>query len=220
MQKIFLLSLLGMSTVSFGNNPVGENASYKLDRSRSRTSSIIIAGSFKAKVTEHIPEGEKGPSYNNFYQYDLSLRILGRQKGEGNFELIEEVYTPEFIEKVKNEQVVTTEQFTAKYLVQEDVRTNDGSSYPASDYIAISDIDLSQINGLRKLVHQLFAANELVTESKPGGKPIGGDTGDLQNLVIKIAVHSEVPVLGGAKIDLSGIYQGVNFKAGFDYIHP
>ena len=220
MSKLILLSALSIATVSFGKNPVGENARYKLDRSRSRTSSIIMSGNFQAEVTDYLPEGEKGPSYNNFYQYDLSLRILGRQKGDGNFELIKDVYGPEFINKVKTEEEVTTDQFKARYLGQEDVTTSDGSSYPACDFIAIYDIDLSQINGLRELVHNLFVANSLLEGDDSMRKPIGGGTGDLQNLVIKIAVHPDVPVLGGAKIDLSGVYQNVSFKAGFDYLHP
>ena len=217
MQKLFILLIFGMTTVSFGKNPVGENASYEINRSRSRTSSIIRNGSFEAEVTAHVPEGQKGPSYNNFYKYKLSLRLMGTQEGEGNFELIEEVYTPEFIAKVKAEQEVRTEQFTARYLGQEDVTTKDGHSYPGCEYIGIYDIDLSQVNGLSKLVYDVLVANKLVDENKEVGKPANGD---LEDLTIKIAVHQDVPVLGGAKIDLSGIYQGVSFKAGFDYILP
>lgn len=218
MHRFFLLLILGITTTSYAEDPVGEHAQYQLDRKRSRTSSVIMKGSFQAEVTSHVPEGENGPSFNNFYQYDLSLRFMGRQEGEGNFELIEEVYTPEFIAKVKAEQEVTTEQFTARYLGQEDVTTKDGFNYPACEYIAISDIDLSQINGLSELVHKLFLADNFVDNGKEIGKPIRN--GDLENLVIKIAVHPDVPVLGGAQIDLSGIYQGVSFKAGFDYLHP
>lgn len=213
MYYYFLLSILGFATVSFGQNPVGELAKYKLDRSRSRTSSIFMNGNFQAEVTAHVPEGEDGPSYNNFYRYDFFLRIMGRQKGDGNFELIEEVYTPEFISRLKVEQEISTTQFKARYLGQEDVRTGDGSQYPGSEYISIYDIDLSQINGLSTFIRDLFISNNLL------GKPIGG-TEELQDLKIKVAVHPNVPVIGGAKIDLSGIYQGVNFKAGFDYQKP
>ena len=42
----------------------------------------------------------------------------------------------------------------------------------------------------------------------------------IENLQIHAYIHPSVPALGAAKLDISGVVNGISVKAGFDYKRP
>lgn len=205
-----------MSQLSFAN-PVGEHAAYKLDKNRARTSTLIKAGSFDASVTSHNPDGADGPAYNVLFNYDLDVMFYGRQQGSGNIELAEEIFTPEFMERLRNQGEMMTDQFKIKHLGIENVSTRDGLSVSEADIVEIYDIQLGQSGAFIGMVKSMLKAMATPLIQNDFDKGLE----DFQNIKIKGALKlGAVPVLGVVKADLSGTYTGIFIKAGFDYVSP
>jgi hypothetical protein len=187
-------------------NPLGETASYQLDKAAARTSSLIQSGSGVAKVTDFLPDDEQGPSYNVSLDYDFVVQFYGRQKGTTKTAFSEEFFTPEFMVKLRRVGSIETPDYKIKHEGFADARNMDGGVYPHCDKVLIYDIKMNELNPFAQL---LYAA--------AGLDPSRGDNPQIENLKLAAHVFQSVPVLGAVKLDLSGIVQGMNVKAGFDF---
>lgn len=205
-----------MSQLSFAG-PVGESAAYKLDKNRARTSTLIKAGSFDASVTSYNPDAADGPAYNVLFNYDLDVMFYGRQQGTGNMELAEEIFTPAFMERLRADGELVTDQFKIKHLGIENVSTRDGLSVSEADIVEIYDIRLDQPGAFIGMVKSMIKAMATPVTLHQQDKGLE----DFQNIKIKGALKlGAVPVLGVVKADLSGTYTGIFIKAGFDFVSP
>ena len=109
-------------------------------------------------VTSHNSDGADGPAYNVLFNYDLDVMFYGRQQGSGNIELAEEIFTPEFMERLRNQGEMMTDQFKIKHLGIENVSTRDGLSVSEADMVEIYDIQLGQSGAFIGMVKSMLKA--------------------------------------------------------------
>ncbi|MEZ4741252.1 MAG: hypothetical protein R3B45_02205 [Bdellovibrionota bacterium] len=200
----FLFSLI--STAAF-SDPVNEYANYKVDNARNRTSSMIKRGTVRTEVLGFNPEGENGPVYNTNIEYDVTIQLAGRQQGEEVAEIPEEFFSPDFIEKLRQEGEIHYPQFKIRHLGYADATNMDGTSYPNCDKVFIYDIDMQQASAL-KFFQQIT------------GKALATPADEVEDVEVTALITESLPVLGAAKIDISGVARGYDFKVGFDYLTP
>ena len=205
-QKIIILIFMLNSNPLVGN-PIGETAKYKIDPSRSRTSAIIKDGHFTISAKEFLNESKHGPIYANQIHYEMYLRFMEPKIGDEKVNIIEKIYSDDFVNEVKKEDIVTTSQFHAKYLGVEDTETIDGHQYPQSDFILLYNIDLDQVNILTQIIRHVFH----LTPNDPAA--------EIEDLKVKLAIHKKVPLIHSPKMDISGLYRGTLLKAGFDVLN-
>lgn len=213
--SLIVAGFLSLSSTLLQASPtVGETAHYKLDRSRNRTTSLIQSGTFTLKVDEHLPQHPEGEAFKVLYNYKLSIMFGGDQNGSGETTVLAQYFTQEFLDKVKKDEVVTTDQFKVRYLGTENVSTKN-ETYANCDIIQIYDIKTQQLDPmLAKML--LEAANQSLAEDDPSMQ-----MNELKDVKVKAAVKTgKVPVFGAAKIDISAIARGMNVRAGFDYEAP
>ncbi len=205
---LFLSVLLAFSsTLAFAHDRVGEKAVYKLDRSRNRTTALIQSGVVDMSIKEHIPDHAQGDSLKVSYNYNLSIMFSGQEKGSGDLILLSQYFTPEFLEKVRSGEMVSTDHFKIKYLGSEDV-TIKGKTYTQCDLVQIYDVNLPKLNDDPTMVKLLAALTSSSTQN----------LADVEQLAIKAAIkHGEIPVLGAVKIDVDAVVRGMKVRAGFDY---
>lgn len=166
------------------------------------------------EVKAYLPKEEDGPAYHNYYSYDFFLRLIGRKNGTGSIDIDEKAYTQEFINEVKEKGIVTTEDFKIKYVAQKDATTLDGNTYHGCDFLLVYDVNINAKMPIFKLIKIIFGqVNPYLNENI--GLP---EMEEIENLELLIGMKKDrVPVVGAVKIDLSGSYQGMAFKAGFDF---
>jgi hypothetical protein len=203
---ITIAAILFMGSPAFSRDPVGETAAYQLDKNAARTTGLIQSGSALAKVTEFLPDHESGPSYNISLDYDFVVQFYGRQNGTTKWEFPQEFFKPEFMQKLRETGTFETADYKIRHEGYADVRNMDGGVYPHCDKILIYDIKIPE---LRLLSSILYAAS--------GYSPSAATNPPIENLKIRGHMFNGVPVLGAVKLDLSGVVQGINAKAGFDY---
>ena len=182
-------------------DPVGEFASYQLDRHRSRTSSLITGGKFKAQVVAK-NDGDGGEeAFQTVLHYELRLGFFARKSGFVGLDIPAEYFSPGFMEKLRNEGIYKTDQLTIRHLGRGDVRTGNGMLYKDADRIEIFDIATEQ------------NYDDGIDSYSSGGSA-------LENLAVTAAIYPGIPVLGAVKIDVTGYYQGKRIRAGADYVAP
>lgn len=207
--KNFLSLLLAVPFVtSVAHANIGERANYFLDKSSNRTHSMIRSGVVKTKVTGF-------DRSNNVYKikadYKLNVMFRGTQRGTRTLDVPPEYMNRELLERLRREKKIVMPKYKLRHLGYKSVRNKDGNRYENCDVIEFHDIDTSgmEMKGLRPFVQILIdaAKAQFNLEKKE----------QIKNLRIKAHVHRSIPVLGAAKVDMSGIAQGFSFKAGFDY---
>ena len=217
--KVMLFSALVFgTTAAYGRNPVGEVANYKLDKNSARTSSMIKSGTMETKVTKAIPDAAEGPSYETAISYDFDIQFVGRQKGTELVAVEEEFFTEEFLQKLRTDGAYEGPDFKIKHEGYADARNLDGKFYPRCDKLLFYDIktDKEDRSGSSSPVINLALALLSSTADAYGIDP----RADIEDLKIRAHVAFGIPVLGAAKIDMSGKSSGMNVKAGADYVSP
>lgn len=203
-----------LSSISFGStnpdrDPIGENADYKIDRSSSRTSPMIQSGTMKASVTGYLPDHADGPSYAVKIDYTFKIQFMGTRTGSEIVSVPEVYFTPEFMQDLRANGEYVTDSFKVQHQGYADVRTMDGGIYPHCDKIRIYDVQTTAA----ALTPIIDVARQLLAHP---GQP----SNDFEDMEIIGHIKEGLPVLGAAKIDVSGIYQGRRVKAGADYERP
>lgn len=202
-------------------DPIGETAHYKLDKNSKRTSSLIKSGIMDAEVKEKITDEQNGDQFNNNIKYDIDVKFIGRKQGENMVQVPAAYYTPEFMEDLRKNGTYEHPKFKAKHEGFADAKNMDGKEYKNCDKIFMYDIDTSAgldgSQGLIALAKPLIdsAIAGLVAQYGPGIL-----ANEIEDLEIRATVHTDVPVLGAAKLDISGSVSGISFIAGADYLVP
>lgn len=204
----FLLFLLPAFLTLSAYGEVNESADYVLDKDSSRTHSFIKSGNMKTKITKFNRSNE---TYTINAKYNLNVSFMGRQQGQRNIDVPKEYVDGTLLERLRREKQITMPKYKMRHKGYATVRTIDGNSYSDCDIIEFYDIDTSDMDGfyvpyLRML--QDTASLQFNFERIQA---------DIKDLKILAHVHQDVPVLGAAKVDLSGIARGFRFTAGFDY---
>jgi hypothetical protein len=212
------LSLCLLTTIFFSNtsfaeeiparDPIGEMADYKVDRASARTSGMIQSGNMKAVVNSYQPDHPDGPSYNVQIDYTLRIQFLGTRTGTQVVTVPETYFSPEFMQDLRSNGEYISDSFKVQHLGYADARNMDGGVYSNCDKIKIYDVQKID-NGLTRMADDILKASERI-EPKAG----------IEDMVIVAHIKEGLPVLGAAKIDVSGVYDGVRVKAGADYERP
>lgn len=214
MKHLFLGILVAFSTLSFtpagrvAHNPIGEHADYMLDKSSGRTSSLIASGSGAGFIDEFLPDYEHGPSYPVNITYDLMVRLQGPVKGSLVIPMPEAYFTPEFMVALRATGHFETPDFKMIYEGTADARTLDGGVYPKCDKVLLYDIKAVEESDLPVLI---AAAAGFTKEQIASGLV------SIEDVRIRALVHPRIPVVGGAKLDVTGKANGISVKIGLDY---
>jgi len=215
---LLLGTLVFGSAGAFARNPVGETADYQLDRNSARTSSMIKSGTMDAKVIRELPDATDGPAFETAVSYDFEIQFMGNQSGTELVAVAEEFFTEEFLQQLRTNGTYESSEFKIRHEGYADARNLDGKFYPRCDKLLFYDINTSKMERLSAsapVVHmivQLFNAAADAYRIDPNAS--------IEDLKIRAHIFVGIPVLGAAKIDMSGKYSGVNIKAGADYISP
>ena len=204
---------LSLSGISFGNvnpdrDPIGEVADYKVDRNSSRTTGMIQSGDMKAAVTSFQQDNPDGPSYDVKIDYTFKIQFMGTRTGTEMVNVPEAYFTPEFMQDLRTNGEYISDSFKVQHQGYADVRTMDGGVYPNCDKVRIYDVQTAQIGIVGIARQMLVVSGDPSTDS------------DFEDMEIVAHIKEGLPVLGAAKIDVSGIYQGMRVKAGADYQRP
>jgi hypothetical protein len=189
-------------------DPMGEMADYKVDRASARTTGMIQGGNMKAVVNAHLPDHADGPSYNVQIDYTLRIQFMGTRSGTQAVTVPEAYFTPEFMQDLRTNGEYISDSFKVQHMGYADARNLDGGVYPNCDKIKIYDIQTMN-NSLIRMADEILNASE-------GIEPTAG----FEDMVIIAHIKDGLPVLGAAKIDVSGVYNGSRVKAGADYERP
>ena len=148
--------------------------------------------------------------------YNLRVSFVGNKKGSVELNAPEEFFTEGFMERLKSEGTIVTPKFSVKYLGKGDAKNMDQKVYPDSEIIEIYDIDTVTSSAF-SFLGLAYSFIQEVAISSMNVQTSANDT-QIEDLVIRAYVHESVPVIGAAKVDLTGKTSGYNFKAGFDYV--
>jgi hypothetical protein len=210
--KFSLWFVLSCLTTSFAlgqaRDPSGERAYYKLDRSGSRTSSMITEGHMVAKVAEHFSGSS---SFQVDIDYKLKIQVLGNQTGTESISVPSEYFSEEFLEELRENGRYESSKFKVKHQGFADATTINGEHYDECDKLFIYDIDSKAMPFFRNLFKQL-AVQDLYEKGM-----LTSIDSEIQDLQITALVKYGLPVLGAVKIDMKGKYEGMNIKAGADF---
>lgn len=198
---IFLLSNISQA----GVDPLGQSANYKIDKDPKRTSSMLKSGTIKLSVPNEGKDQSMGPAYQVKIDYKFNVALMGDYEGTKETQIEKEYFTEEFLQELREKGHYDGQYFKADHVGYADATNMDGKFYPHCDKILLYDLkEPSNLN---------FFKDFLATVADP----LFADREDIQDLKVLIHVFVGVPVLGAVKIDVSGIYQGMNVKAGGDY---
>ncbi|MCB0422199.1 MAG: hypothetical protein KDD61_14470 [Bdellovibrionales bacterium] len=214
-KSLAIVSIAICSTITiYAKDLVGESASYELDRSRQRTTGMIKRGEVDAMVADFLPNDPNGPSYLVNLRYDLKVSFVGNKQGELGLSATQDFFTPEFLERLRNEKEISEPKFKIRHIGFGDAQLKGGHSYPSCDIVEIYDIDTTQANSFNILGLAYSILQEAAIQAGPGA------AAEIEDMMIKAYVCANIPVIGAAKIDMTGKTSGYNFKAGFDYVVP
>lgn len=212
----FLMALTSVCWLMSGlaqadRNPVGEYAFYKLDRNSGRTSGMFTRGEFETRVTRELLN-ENGKLFQVKLDYSLTVQFMGTQTGSELIDVPSEYFSAEFLDEIRETGSYETSDFKVRHMGFADARNMDGEFYPNCDKLLFYDIKTGRSAGLRSLLFKgVQAAYQDAGEIPP-------TDGDIENLKLLVHVKYGLPVLGGVKLDVSGVYRGMNLKAGADYL--
>ncbi len=208
-----LLAAISFSHKSLASERIGETASFDLDKSRNRTSSLIQEGAITTTIIAYNQEtAETKATYTTQIDYDLDILMAGNQEGTEKQMIEESFFTEEFIIRLRREQLVQTDNFKVKHLGYENVSNKDGALYKNCDILSFYDINMNISSDFNRLVQAL--ANQVEDEDSDEDN----DKDVIEDISIKMARKEGLPVLSVAKLDITGRHSGIRFKAGFDYI--
>lgn len=193
-------ALLAVGFSGNGKDPLGQVANYDIDKNPARTSSMIKSGTVKVSVVKFNESTSVGPSYDVNIDYKFKISLMGDQNGTEQVAVEKEFFTEEFLIKLRKEKHYEGAYFKADHLGFADAKNMDGKFYPNCDKILLYD--------MKEPPH---AMTDLLASA------LDVPRADIQDLKALVHIFPGIPVLGGVKIDVSGVYSGMNVKAGGDF---
>jgi hypothetical protein len=179
---------------------------------------MIKSGTMQTKVNKELPDAADGPAFEVALSYDFDVQFAGHQQGTELVAVADEFFTEEFLVKLRTDGAYESPDFKIKHQGYADARNLDGKFYPHCDKLLFYDVktDKESVDGnsaplVRMAVKIMNAAADAYSVDPDA---------TIEDLKILAHVFVGVPVLGAAKIDMSGKYSGMSIKAGADYIAP
>lgn len=213
--KTILFSLFAIaSSLSFASrNPIGERASYVLNDSSERSSWVIKSGRADAKIVRYAEDAEYGPGYILEINYDMDVRLKGKQRGTISLLVPDEVFNDSFMNELSGEHPRSYGTFDVDYLGTTTARDANDRSYNRCGKVKIFNVSPNYTprrmsHGIRVLGHESINFDE-------AGNRISAIA--FEDLEIILKVHPSLPVLGAVQLDVSGVAFGISFTAGFDF---
>ncbi len=205
-RRVSISCLILAFAISFelaaSENPLGEMARYTVDKDPKRTSSMIKSGRLDAQVSQFLTESS---AYEVAISYTFQVQFAGNQQGTEKANIDESYFEDAFLENLRQTGHYAGAEFKADHIGYADAKNLDGKFYAHCDKIKFYEIKQSPSYALYWLATSLLGGNFRA---------------DIENLVVIAHVFPNIPVLGGAKVDVSGTYQGIKIKAGGDYVSP
>ena len=198
--SLLVLAMGGQGIVNASQSPTGEIAHYIVDSNPERTSSFIKSGAFDTRVGQFLSESIP-PSYEVTLNYFFKIKFIGEQEGIQTTKIDAAYFGETFMSDLRHNGHYETQSFKIDHLGYSDKTNLDGKFYPHCDKIKIYDIQSGPF---------VWFARGAFSQ----------DGSTIENLVIVAHIFESIPVLGGAQIDMSGVYNGMDVKAGGDYITP
>jgi len=199
---MFMISM----TSEAGVDPLGQSANYNIDKDPKRTSSMLKSGTIKISVPQEGKDQSKGPAYLVKIDYKFNVALMGDYAGSKETQIEKEYFTEEFLKELREKGHYEGQYFKADHMGYADAKNLDGKFYPHCDKILLYDLkEPASLNLFKDLLTTIVDPNF-------------GDREDIQDLKVLTHIFVGVPVLGAVKVDVSGIYEGMNVKAGGDYI--
>jgi len=194
MKAIFLsvivfLSSCGTSIID-DRNPIGESAHYSVSKDGSRTSGYIKSGNVDIKITRSIyfENGKKG--YEALFDYKVVLPVVGEQAGSFTVNIYKEFFSYSFINKLRKEKRIITDDYKIEHLGYETVILPNGKQFPKCDKLFIYDFKIE------------------------------GTNPTVKDLEITLRIHEPLPALKAAQIDFKGKdVSNTLFRIGLDYLY-
>ena len=208
-QKMYLFATLTFFmflTPHAFSQPIGEHASYLLDRNPKRTTRMVKKGELVVNISEYTTNENDEGFYKTLFDFDLSISMAGRQQGQETMLITEDYFTPEFWDELREKKYLETPTFKIKHLGVLDTTTISGEEYFGCDSVLFYDIEETGDSFFMNLVHKL---SKIVVKSFDGE--------EIEDLKFKSIVCDGTPAMKATKIDMSGKTRGFNFKVGFDY---
>ncbi len=191
--------LLAVPAFGQARDPMGEQAFYDLDKSRSHN--MIKSGNFDGRITAFHPDAEEGAAYELTLKYKFDIQWIGVKEGEEKLEIPVEYFSPEFMENLRQTGAFESEKFKVKHEGFATTTTQNGETYENCDKILIYDVDQSEAPDFALL---MVGFDQLTSE------------GEIENLEIRAHIYPNVQVLGAVKIDVEGDSSGMHVFAGAD----
>jgi hypothetical protein len=207
MRKISYLLLLCLPVLAFElqSEIVGQKANYALDSSSDRTHWMIKSGRGEANITEFRADSEGGPAYVVSIGYEFSVRMVGTQKGNIGLLVPATMFTDQFYADLVKNHPVNFTGFSVDYEGMSKATDANGNDYEDCMMLRIFDIDLDNppLAG---------DSNLSILWHKIEGDPV------IENPVMHVKAHPNIPVLRAVQIDFSGEAYGFELNAGMDFI--
>ncbi|MCB9228988.1 MAG: hypothetical protein H6618_05195 [Deltaproteobacteria bacterium] len=203
---------------------IGERAVYKLNRDSSRTSWLIRSGTFRTEVVAYNREHEKGPVYRLSSDYTMDIRFAGKKEGNEEVDLSEELFTEDFMTRLRAKKQIKTRHFTTRYLGQKELMQKGQQQRVLADQIEITDVDLNSGGMFAPMLEGVMmslSAELCERQSEEQTESCMLQTEPLlegpEDIRIRVSVkQGMVPVLGVLLADISLKWSGVSVKVGFD----
>ena len=185
------------------NDILGQTADYLLDKDPARTSSMISSGTVKAVVNQFVENSTSKGAYEIALNYTFNIVMLGKYEGVEKELVDREYFQEDFMINLRKEGHYEGESFKAIHQGFADAKNMDGKTYPHCDKVLLYDL---------KQPEMLALARSLFSEI------LGVNRDSIEDLKAVVHFYAGLPVLGGAKIDVSGTYSGQKIKAGGDFV--
>ena len=198
--------------------PLGQSAYLKIDTSGSRTSGMVRSGELHRTVLgeDRSNPADLGFSVKNHCK--VSILFMGTKEGEVVSHVSGTIFSAQFLEDLRAGQIYSTPELKIKHNGYKDARNMDGHQYLHADELYIYDIDTNSDAGgfgLSCLSNAMLAAAQV--QAKARGEVVDLAQG-IEDLKITVLLHHDAPVIGEAKLDMTGLYNGSSVKLGGDYI--
>ena len=193
--------------VSLQAFPAGESAHYELDKSTTRTTSMVRDGSLNLQVENSVKPGNIMDQYLSIFDFELDISMAGRKTGRESILVPDRYFDRDFWENLRRKKTAEMPSFKIRHLGISDTDTIGGEHFSNCDKVLFYDIHVEGESFLMQLWKQIR------TSVFPSVKQ-----GEIDDMEFTCFICEGVPALMAAKVDITGSSRGFRFKIGFDLI--
>lgn len=174
-------------------DPIGENMSYTLNKSRSHRF-------IKSGIVNHTVKSQTGDAYSTEMYCKFDVTFVGKKEGTGTMPFMNESFEPQWIETLRTGEVYVGPGYKVVHTGYGNARSAGGRVFENCDRLRIYDIDTS--NACIQVLFQSLG---------------NGPQQSVDNSVEMIAhVKSGYPILGFVQLDLILFNGNSRYDVGLD----